>query len=101
MSAVCVRAQMDTADGGDGGRASTGYELAGAFCAQSRQRCEQLFGQLWTNTDAADTTLAKRVLSGRYTWLEDGIIDPSLPGPWVAEAVPGPSKYESVHRHIT
>ena len=103
MSAVCVRAQSDAADGGDsdGGRARTGYELAGAFCAQSRQRCEQLFGQLWTNTDSADTALAKRVLTGRYTWLEDGIIDPSLPGPWVAQAAPGPSKYESVHRHIT
>jgi alkylation response protein AidB-like acyl-CoA dehydrogenase len=103
MSAVCVRAQSDAADGGDsdGGRARTGYELAGAFCAQSRQRCEQLFGQLWTNTDSADTALAKRVLAGRYTWLEDGIIDPSLPGPWVAQAAPGPSKYESVHRHIT
>jgi alkylation response protein AidB-like acyl-CoA dehydrogenase len=104
MSAVCVRAHADAAgggEGGDGGRARTGFELAGAFCAQSRLRCEQLFGQLWTNTDSADTALARRVLSGRYTWLEEGIIDPSLPGPWVAQASPGPSKYESVHRHIT
>jgi hypothetical protein len=85
---------------GRAGRGRTGHELASAFCAQSRQRCEQLFGQLWTNTDSADTALAKRVLSGRYTWLEDGIIDPSLPGPWMAQAAPGPSKYESVHRHI-
>jgi hypothetical protein len=40
------------------------------------------------------------VLAGRYTWLEEGIIDPSIPGPWIAEAEPGPSKTENVHRHI-
>jgi alkylation response protein AidB-like acyl-CoA dehydrogenase len=100
ISAVCVRAQMDAADGADGGRGQTGAELADAFCAQARLRCEELFAQLWTNTDRADSALARQVLSGRYTWLEQGIIDPSLPGPWVAEAVPGPSKYTSVHRHI-
>jgi hypothetical protein len=44
--------------------------------------------------------LARGVLSGRYTWLEEGIIDPSLPGPSVAAAEPGPSKLENVHRHI-
>jgi alkylation response protein AidB-like acyl-CoA dehydrogenase len=100
ISAVCVRAQMDTAAGGDGGRAATGVELADAFCAQARLRCDQLFGRLWANTDRGDTALARQVLSGRYTWMEQGIIDPSLPGPWVAEAAPGPSKYTSVHRHI-
>jgi alkylation response protein AidB-like acyl-CoA dehydrogenase len=106
MSAVCVRAQMDASEGGVGGRGgagrrgATGSELADAFCAQARQRCEELFGQLWKNTDAADAGLAQRVMSGRYTWLEQGIIDPSIPGPWVAEAVAGPSKQENVHRHI-
>ena len=44
--------------------------------------------------------VGRGVLSGRYAWLEAGIIDPSLPGPWVAAAEPGPSKLESVHRHI-
>jgi hypothetical protein len=100
MSAVCVRARMDAAQDTPDGRGPTGYELAGAFCAQARARCDELFGQLWKNTDAADVALARRVLSGRYTWLEQGIIDPSIPGPWVAETVPGPSKHEDVHRHI-
>ncbi len=99
MSAVCVRAQMD-ADDVNGGRGKTGYELANAFCAQARLRCDELFGQLWKNTDSADAGLARQVLAGRYTWLEQGVIDPSIPGPWVAETPPGPSKQENVHRHI-
>jgi Acyl-CoA dehydrogenase, C-terminal domain len=100
ISAVCVRAQMDASDGAEGGRGDTGFELADAFCGQARQRCEELFGQLWNNTDAADAGLARKVMSGRYRWLELGIIDPSIPGPWVAETVPGASKVENVHRHI-
>ncbi len=99
MSAVCVRAQMD-AEGAPSERGRTGAELAGTFCVQARLRCEELFGQLWKNTDRADAALARRVMSGRYTWLEQGILDPSIPGPWVAEPVPGPSKHDNVHRHI-
>jgi hypothetical protein len=38
------------------------------------------------------------VLSGRYTWLEEGIIDPSIDGPWIGAAEPGPSQREDVHR---
>jgi len=96
MSAVCVRAHMDA----DGERGRTAVELAEAFCAQARLRSDALLRQLWKNTDRGDAKLARQVLSGRYTWQEQGIIDPSIPGPWVAETVPGPSKYESVHRHI-
>ena len=100
MSAVCVRAQMDADDRRPPGAAGPAFELADAFCAQARLRCDELFSQLWDNTDAADAGLARRVLAGRYTWLEDGIIDPSTPGPWVAAAEPGPSKHENVHRHV-
>jgi hypothetical protein len=100
MSAACVRAQMDAATGAGTDRGRVAFELADLFCTQSRLRAEELFGQLWRNTDAADTALAQRVLAGRYTWLEDGIIDPSIPGPWIAPAGPGPSTAENVHRHI-
>lgn len=100
MSATCVRAQLDTTADAGTERAATAYELADLFCSQARLRAEELFGQLWSNTDAADSALARRVLAGRYTWLEDGIIDPSIPGPWIAAAEPGPSKAEDVHRHI-
>jgi hypothetical protein len=98
MSAVCVRAQMDAAGAGD--RGAEAVELAGLFCLQARQRAEELFGRLWANTDAADSAVARQVLAGRYTWLEAGIIDPSLPGPWIAVAEPGPSRAANVHRHI-
>jgi alkylation response protein AidB-like acyl-CoA dehydrogenase len=98
MSAVCVRAQLDAAEGGE--RGHTGFELAGAFCAQARLRCDELFGQLWKNTDSSDAALSRQVLAGRYTWLEQGVVDPSIPGPWVAETPAGPSKHENVHRHI-
>src|SRR5215469_7556374 len=100
MSAACVRAQMDRADGAGTDRGAVAFELADLFCKQARQRAEEMFGQLWSNTDSADSALARRVLAGRYTWLEEGIIDPSIPGPWIAEAEPGPSKVENVHRHI-
>jgi hypothetical protein len=99
ISAVCVRARFDTGAAG-AERAAAASELADLFCTQARLRIEELFGQLWANTDAADRALAQRVLASRYTWLEEGIIDPSIPGPWIAAAEPGPTKAEDVHRHI-
>ena len=99
MSAACTRAQADTTAAEKQGRGSTSAELANAYCEQARLRCDELFAQLWSNTDSTDTALARRVLCGRYTWLEAGIVDPSGPGPWVAAAEQGPSKQDNVHRH--
>ena len=101
ISAACVRAQLDATAGSGTERGAAAPELAGLFCAQARLRAEELFSQLWSNTDTADSALARRVLTGRYSWLEDGIIDPSIPGPWIAPAEPGPSTAENVHRHIS
>ncbi len=100
ISAVCVRAQMDSEVAAGTGRGTVGRELADVFCIQARQRAEERFSQLWSNTDATDSMLARHVLAGRYTWLEEGIIDPSVPGPWIAESEPGPSKADDVSRHI-
>ncbi|MGR4884179.1 acyl-CoA dehydrogenase family protein [Streptomyces sp. LARHCF249] len=97
MSAACVRAEHLRATGDHGREA---YQLADAFCRQSRIRVEELFGRLWTNTDAVDHKVVEGVLSGTYTWLEDGIIDPSGDGPWIADAAPGPSTRENVHRPL-
>jgi alkylation response protein AidB-like acyl-CoA dehydrogenase len=100
ISAVCVRARMDAATGAETDRGRVAFELAGLFCAQARHRAEELFAQLWSNTDAPDSALARQVLAGRYTWLEDGILDPSIPGPPIAAAEAGPTKAQNVHRHI-
>jgi alkylation response protein AidB-like acyl-CoA dehydrogenase len=91
MTAACVRAQRDRADG-------TAVELADAFCQQARVRAEQLFDGLWRNSDDSDRTLARGVLGGRYTWLEEGVIDPSIEGPWIAQD--GGAANENVHRVI-
>ncbi|MEU9560192.1 acyl-CoA dehydrogenase family protein [Streptomyces fumanus] len=97
MSAACVRAEL-LRSRGDHGREA--YQLADAFCRQSRIRAEELFGRLWTNTDDLDRKVVKGILSGTYTWLEQGIVDPSDDGPWIADATPGPSTRTNVHRPI-
>jgi alkylation response protein AidB-like acyl-CoA dehydrogenase len=91
MTAACVRAQRDHADG-------TSVEVADAFCQQARVRAEQLFDKLWHNCDESDRALARGVLDDRYTWLEDGILDPSIEGPWIAQN--GGAAKPDVHRVI-
>ncbi|MFE8946546.1 acyl-CoA dehydrogenase family protein [Streptomyces sp. NPDC007856] len=95
MSASCVRAELLRSRGEHGREA---YQLADAFCRQSRIRVEELFDRLWTNTDALDRKVVKGVLAGSYTWLEEGVVDPSGDGPWIADATPGASKRESERR---
>ncbi|KAA9381866.1 acyl-CoA dehydrogenase [Microbispora cellulosiformans] len=95
ITAVCVRAQEDSAEFG-----LKPYELADTFCHQARARAEALFDRLWENTDAQDVRLARRVLDGRYTFMEEGIVDPSLDGPWIASQRTGPATFDDVHRRI-
>ncbi|MHC3461312.1 acyl-CoA dehydrogenase family protein [Streptomyces flavovirens] len=97
MSAACVRAEhLRAAD--DHGREA--YQLADVFCRQARLRVEELFARLWANTDDIDRRVVDGVLSGTYAWLEEGVIDPSGDGPWIADATPGPATGENVHRPI-
>lgn len=97
MSASCVRAQSQHAD--DAERGAQAYELADAFCQQSRLRIAGLFEALWDNTDSGDRRLAKAVLAGRYGWLEAGVLDPSEgTGPWIADWRAGASEHENVAR---
>jgi alkylation response protein AidB-like acyl-CoA dehydrogenase len=95
MSAACVRAEWLRAEGDHGREA---YQLADAFCRQARLRVEELFGRLWANTDDLDRRVVKQVLSGAYEWLEEGVVDPSTEGAWIADATPGPSQRENVRR---
>ncbi|MGI5204413.1 acyl-CoA dehydrogenase family protein [Spirillospora sp. CA-108201] len=112
MSAVCVRAHADASGEGPlGAMGSNGIGpatapgksallLADAFCRQARVRVEELFEGLWRNTDAMDVKLARAVLAGDFAWVEEGVLDPSIPGPWIAPSEPGPSEREDVHRTI-
>lgn len=95
MSAACVRAERLRLEGERGPEA---YRLADAFCRQSRLRVEELFGRLWRNTDDLDREVAANVLDGAHTWLEEGIVDPSGEGPWIADATPGPPHAPNLHR---
>ncbi|MGW3019923.1 acyl-CoA dehydrogenase family protein [Streptomyces longwoodensis] len=97
MSAACVRAEMLRRQDDHGREA---YQLAHAFCEQARLRVDALFTRLWANTDDLDHKVVKGVLSGTYAWLEEGIVDPSGDGPWIADTTPGPSLKENVHRPI-
>ncbi|MFD6339509.1 acyl-CoA dehydrogenase family protein [Streptomyces sp. NPDC060131] len=97
MSAACVRAELMRTSGDHGREA---YQLADAFCRQARIRVEELFTRLWSNTDDLDRKVVNGVLAGTYTWLEAGVIDPSGDGPWIADATPGPSQRENVHRPV-
>jgi hypothetical protein len=82
MSAAVVYAQTAMADHPE--RAAETQELAAAFCNQAQHRTERLFHELWNNADEANHRLALDVLSGRHTWLEAGILDPSAgDGPMV------------------
>ncbi|MET4610303.1 alkylation response protein AidB-like acyl-CoA dehydrogenase [Rhodococcus sp. PvR044] len=99
MSASCVRAEM--LRGQDPGQGDAAYELADAFCQQSRIRIDRLFAALWDNSDEVDHRLADGILDGRYTWLEAGVLDPSEgTGPWISQWSPGASTEENVARRF-
>ncbi|WP_046469940.1 acyl-CoA dehydrogenase family protein [Allosalinactinospora lopnorensis] len=98
MSSVILRAHSDRGEYPQRGQGA--YELADTFCRQSRLRIDELFGALWANTDDVDGKLARRVMDDHYTWLEEGIVDPSVPGPLIAPATPGPSEKKDVHRNM-
>ncbi|MEO3875355.1 acyl-CoA dehydrogenase family protein [Nonomuraea sp. B12E4] len=91
MTAACVKAEEDSRDLG-----RRPYELADTFCQQARRRVESLFERLWDNSDTQDVRLASYVLEGRYGFLEEGILDPSVDGPWIGT----PQGGESVRRKI-
>jgi alkylation response protein AidB-like acyl-CoA dehydrogenase len=62
-------------------RKTEALELAELFCQQAKRRADRLFHELWSNDDDANYAAAQHVLTGRYSWLEDGIADPSGDGP--------------------
>ena len=91
MSAACVRAQMLATRQGR----PEAIQLADAFCAEARERIEQLFRNLNGPSDAKLYALAMSVLRGEHAWLEHGIVDensfmnvmPAPPAPAAAATV--------------
>jgi alkylation response protein AidB-like acyl-CoA dehydrogenase len=78
MSAACVRAKMLQDSGAD--EAEGAVELADLFCQGARRRVDDYFRALWANDDQDNYAAAQRVLEGRYTWAEEGVVDPSTLG---------------------
>jgi alkylation response protein AidB-like acyl-CoA dehydrogenase len=66
-------------------RAEQARELADLFCTQARRRANNLFRDLWQNDDDENHEAALKVLDGRYTLIEEGVMDPSGDGPMVSD----------------
>ncbi|XLD92298.1 acyl-CoA dehydrogenase family protein [Polymorphospora sp. A560] len=94
MAATCVRAKAERETRPEG------MELADLFCRQARLRAERLFAELWDNTDSIDVKAAKRILGGRYAFLEDGVVTPATDVDQVAAWEPGPATVRDVRRRI-
>jgi alkylation response protein AidB-like acyl-CoA dehydrogenase len=75
VSAACVYADTLGREGPE--RKTEAYELADLFCRQARRRADALFHSLHENDDRFNYKAAQKVLEGRYSWLEDGILDPA------------------------
>ncbi|HEX6559445.1 MAG TPA: acyl-CoA dehydrogenase, partial [Longimicrobiales bacterium] len=72
MSAVCVRArQLVAANPNERGPEM----LADVFCRAARKRVRRLFADVFNNHDVVTYRLAQDVLAGRYSWMEQGIVD--------------------------
>ena len=84
ISSACVYANTLAEEQPD--RADEARELADLFCIQARRRVERPVPRPVGRTTTTRTTpLALKVLDGRYTLIEEGILDPSGDGPMIAE----------------
>lgn len=71
MSACVVRVEQIRSEGGDVEGATT---LADAYCRQARRRIGVSFRSLFRNDDTTTYALARTILAGDLTWLEDGVV---------------------------
>jgi hypothetical protein len=76
-------------------RRQQAVELADLFCGQARRRADRLFTALRANDDDAQYEAAQQVLSGRYEWFEEDVLDPAGDGPMVpTHPEPAAEQYE-------
>jgi alkylation response protein AidB-like acyl-CoA dehydrogenase len=72
QAAVCSRVQAMRDRGHP--HAEEAAELADLFCRDSRRRVERLFRDMASNDDVQKYRTAQKVMDGRYTWWEEGIV---------------------------
>jgi hypothetical protein len=72
MAATCSKAQALLAHGGDRNEILT---LVDSFCTESRLRITHEFQGVTENNDRQGYHLARQILSGKYEWLEKGIVE--------------------------
>jgi hypothetical protein len=86
MACACVYADTITREHPE--RRHEVFELADLFCVQARRRADRLFRELWANDDEAQYRAAQQVLSGRYRWFEQDVLDPAGDGPMMPRHPP-------------
>lgn len=75
MSATCSRALMLVYKNKQD---KTPMELADLFCRQSRRRIKHSFSALSSNNDVDEYSLARKMLKGELTWMEEGIMKKNI-----------------------
>jgi alkylation response protein AidB-like acyl-CoA dehydrogenase len=69
MAATCSRAEMLRKQG-----QGEAVELADLFCRYARRRIRAIFRTVFDNEDVPTYAVARQVLEGRHTWLEQGMV---------------------------
>lgn len=94
MSVTCAYAAARA------GTEGAALELADAFCRRARRAVSDSLEELRDNDDAQDRKLASRVLAGSCPGLEDGVVDPSIQGPWIASTPAGAPEGPNLRRRV-
>lgn len=76
MAAVCAYAREKIRENPSD---ASPIRLADLFCRGARRRVEQLFAQVFDNDDVVTYEVAREVLDGNFTWLEDGVMKAPSP----------------------
>ncbi len=77
MTAACIHARKLLRENPDD---RSPEELADLFCRQARERIAFRFRTLFRNQDKVAYEVARHAMDGRYAWLTEGVLNPSLEG---------------------
>src|SRR4051794_24423671 len=93
---ACACVYADTMGREKPDRRQEAMELADLFCGRARRRADRLFAELWANDDHAQYEAAQQVLSGRYAWFEEDVLDPAGDGPMMpAHEPPATAQFDA------